>query len=100
MDYLGLTGKSFLAFGVANKKSVAWHVGKSVKECGASVAYVVRNAERRESVAKFLAVRVSDVVDGEHPEQKDGRRCVLSAKGRYVDGPPDIIDVSLESDQV
>src|SRR5258706_4123717 len=86
MDYLGLTGKSFLAFGVANKKSVAWHVGKSLKECGASVAYVVRNAERRESVAKLLAGSDIHVCDVEHPEQIERLREELAAKGTKFDG--------------
>jgi hypothetical protein len=29
MDYLAMADKSFLVIGDANKKRVAWHVGKS-----------------------------------------------------------------------
>ena len=30
MSFLGLTGKTYLVLGVANKKSVAWHVAKTL----------------------------------------------------------------------
>ena len=41
-DFLNLSGKSFLVFGVANKKSVAWHIAKALEEQGATVIYSVR----------------------------------------------------------
>ena len=31
MSFLGLEGKVFLVFGVANKRSVAWAVGRSLE---------------------------------------------------------------------
>ena len=80
MDYLALTGKSFLVFGVANKKSVAWHVGKSLSECGAKVTYVVRSPERKESVAKLLAGSDVLVCDVEHEEQIARLQDELAAK--------------------
>ena len=91
MDYLALSGKTFLVFGVANKKSVAWHVGKSLAECGAKVTYVVRSAERQESVAKLLAgsgrsdspVHVCDV---EQEVQIARLRDELAAKGARFHG--------------
>ena len=43
-DFLNLTGKKFLVFGVANKKSVAWHIAKSLEEQGATVIYRGREA--------------------------------------------------------
>ena len=36
-DFLNLSGKAFLVFGVANRKSVAWFVGRSLEEQGARV---------------------------------------------------------------
>ena len=36
-DFLGLAGKSILVFGVANKKSVAYHVARTVEEAGGKV---------------------------------------------------------------
>ena len=52
MSYLGLENKTFLVFGVANKKSVAHHVGKLLTEEGAEVVYVVRSQARKESLEK------------------------------------------------
>ena len=34
MSWLGLTGKTILVVGVANKKSVAYHVGQRLLEVG------------------------------------------------------------------
>lgn len=86
MDYLRLAGKSFLVFGVANKKSVAWHVGKSLAECGASVTYVVRSEERRHSVSKLLAGSEVLVCDVEHEDQIARLAGVLTAKGGKFHG--------------
>ena len=57
MDFLQLEGKTVVVFGVANKKSVAWHIGKTLEEVGAKVVYVVRSQARIESTAKLLAER-------------------------------------------
>jgi len=54
MDFLQLTGKSILIFGVANRKSVAWHISRVLEEAGAKCVYVVQNDELRKNVAKLL----------------------------------------------
>jgi enoyl-[acyl-carrier protein] reductase I len=54
MDFLDITGKTILVFGVANKKSVAFSVGEVLSETKAHVIYSVQSAERKESVAKIL----------------------------------------------
>lgn len=54
-DFLQLTGKTFLVAGVANKKSVAWFVAKSLEEQGATVVYTVRSEARKKSLATLLA---------------------------------------------
>ena len=36
MDFLQLAGKSVLVFGLANRKSVAWHIGQVLAAAGAS----------------------------------------------------------------
>ena len=54
LDFLQLAGKSFLVFGVANRKSVAYHISRTLEECGAQVIYVVRSAEQRDSVRKLV----------------------------------------------
>jgi enoyl-[acyl-carrier protein] reductase I len=86
MDFLGLTGRTLLVFGVANKKSVAWHVAKTLEEVGAKVVYVVRSEERRESVAKLLAGREVHVCDVEFEEQIARLRDELTAKGHKFAG--------------
>ena len=42
-DFLQLSGKTYLVQGVANRKSVAWHVAKTLEEQGARVVYAVRS---------------------------------------------------------
>ena len=54
MDFLNIANKSFLVFGVANKKSVAFSVGEVLSEAEANVIYSVRSQARKERVAKIL----------------------------------------------
>ena len=54
MNFLELAGKSVLIFGVANRKSVAWHISRALCEAGATCVYVVQNEEVRGNVAKLL----------------------------------------------
>jgi enoyl-[acyl-carrier protein] reductase I len=58
MNFLALEGKTFLVFGVANRKSVAWAVARTLEEQGAQVVYCVRSEERRKSLDTLLAGRV------------------------------------------
>ena len=69
MDWLQLSGKTVLVFGVANRKSVAFHVGRTLTECGAEVVYVVRSPERKESLTKLLGEAPVYVCDVEHEDQ-------------------------------
>jgi len=56
-DFLQVAGKTFLVQGVANKKSVAWAVAKSLEEQGARVVYAVRSEARKKSLESLLADR-------------------------------------------
>jgi enoyl-[acyl-carrier protein] reductase I len=70
MNFLNLTGKTFVVFGVANRKSVAWHVARSLEEQGARVVYSVQTAARRQALESLLAgkpVFVCDVEDETAP---------------------------------
>ncbi|MEO7413091.1 MAG: SDR family oxidoreductase [Opitutaceae bacterium] len=65
-DFLQLAGKHFVVFGVANRKSVAWAIAKSLEEQGAKVIYSVRSEARKKSLETLLAgkpVFVCDVED-------------------------------------
>ncbi|MEX2175289.1 MAG: SDR family oxidoreductase [Pirellulaceae bacterium] len=86
MDFLGLTGKTVLVLGVANKKSVAWHVAKALEEVGAQVVYVVRSEERKQSLAKQLAQREVHVCDVEFEDQIAGLAADLAARGHQFAG--------------
>ncbi len=64
MSFLGLEGRTIVVFGVANKKSVAYHIGQVLESEGAAVVYVVRSKERLDSVGKLLPkaeIHVCDV---------------------------------------
>ena len=54
-DFLKVAGKSFVVFGVANRKSVAWHVAKTLEEQAATVIYSVRSEARKKSLETLLA---------------------------------------------
>ncbi|EKK02825.1 Enoyl-(acyl-carrier-protein) reductase [Rhodopirellula baltica SH28] len=69
MDFLGMSGKTFLVMGVANKKSVAFAIAKQIEQAGGEVIYAVRSEARRESLTKLLADRRLIVCDVE--QQKD-----------------------------
>lgn len=58
MSFLNLKGKRFLITGLANRRSVAWHVAKTLIEEGAEPIFTVHTAERREKVKKLI---------GDHP---------------------------------
>lgn len=55
--------------GVANRKSVAWAITKSLEAEGAEVIHSVRSAERLESLQKLLGSRKAYLCDVEYPEQ-------------------------------
>jgi enoyl-[acyl-carrier protein] reductase I len=86
MDFLKLEGKKIVVFGVANRTSVAWHVAKSLEDCGAHVVYVVRSEQRRESLAKLLANREVHVCDVEFEDQIQSLRLAISEAHPQIDG--------------
>ena len=65
-DFLQLSGKSILVFGVANKKSVAWHIAKTLEEQGANVIYSVRSEARKKSLETLLTGKPVCICDVEH----------------------------------
>ena len=64
-DFLQLSGKNILVVGVANRKSVAWHVAQSLEEQGARVLYSVRSEARRKSLETLLAGKPVFICDVE-----------------------------------
>jgi enoyl-[acyl-carrier protein] reductase I len=54
MDFLDVAGKKYVVFGVANRKSVAYHIARVLEEAQATVIHVVRNDEIRGRVARLF----------------------------------------------
>ncbi len=69
MDFLQLEGKRILLFGVANRKSVAWHIAKTLTEVGAECVYVVQNEAVREAQTRLLGQADVHVCDVEKPDE-------------------------------
>ena len=86
MDFLKLSGKTIVVFGVANKKSVAWHIGKTLEEAGAKVVYVVRSPQRLETVAKLMAEREVHVCDVEFEDQITAVVSAIKERHLAIDG--------------
>ncbi len=69
MSFLGLSGKTYLVLGVANKKSVAWHVAKTLEAEGAKVVYSVRSQARLDSLKGLLDGKPTYLCDLEREEE-------------------------------
>ena len=50
MSFLQIAQKRFLVFGVANKKSIAFHIGRMLREEGAEAVFAVRDEKTAEQV--------------------------------------------------
>ena len=81
MDFLELAGKRILLFGVANRKSVAYAIGRVLSEVGAECVYVVRDESVRQNVAKLLSGAAVFTCDVEHEEEI--ARLVEEISSRY-----------------
>lgn len=86
MDFLQLTDKTFLVTGVANRKSVAYHIGQLLEQAGATVIYSVRNSERKQQAAKLLAEREVHICDVEDEQQINALRDAVAANHGQLHG--------------
>jgi len=86
VNWLKLQDRTVIVTGVANKKSVAWHVGRELEECGARVVYVVRSPERLQQVAKLMGDREVYVCDVEHQDLIDRLREDLAGNHDRIHG--------------
>ncbi len=86
MSFLQLEDKTVLIFGVANKKSVAWHISRTLVEAGAKCVYVVQHEAAAATVAKLVGDADIFVCDVEREEQIAKLRDELSAKNYKFHG--------------
>ena len=86
MDYLQLADKTILILGLANRKSVAYHIGRLLAEAGAKCVYVVQNEQIRGAVAGLVGEAETFVCDVEREEQIVRLRDDLSRRGGRFDG--------------
>lgn len=86
-DFLQLAGKTVLVTGVANRKSVAWHVAQMLVEADCRVLYSVRSEERRTQVAKLVGSDEDILVcDVEHQGQIDHLANEVAKRTDRLDG--------------
>ena len=85
-DWLGLSGKTVLVLGLANRKSVAWHAGKRLEEAGARVIHSVHTEKRRADVLKLLPGADVRVCDVEKQAEIDRLAADLARDGVRLDG--------------
>jgi len=86
MSFLDLKDKNILVLGVANKKSVAWHIAKSLEEEGANVIFSVRSEDRKKSLDKLLTGKPVYICDVEKPEDIENLKTNISKKYNTLHG--------------
>ena len=86
MSFLNLKDKNILVIGVANKKSVAWHIAKILEEEGANVIFSVRSADRKKSLDKLLAEKPVYICDVEKPEDIENLKNSIEKKYKTLHG--------------
>ena len=86
MDFLQLAGKRIVVFGVANRKSVAYHVGRVLTGAGAECVYVVQSDEIRRTASALLGDAEVYVCDVEHEDQIARLRDEIAARHARLDG--------------
>ena len=68
MGFLDIEGKTFVVFGMANRKSVACAIAKTLKEEGAEIIHVVRSEQRVEAARKLFPDSKVFICDVENEE--------------------------------
>jgi enoyl-[acyl-carrier protein] reductase I len=85
-DFLQLAGRSIAVFGVANRKSVAWHIAQVLRAADANVVYVVRTPERQAHVKQLADSDDVYICDVEHEDQIERVRDEIAARHPMLHG--------------
>lgn len=91
MDFLEIKDKTFVVFGLANKKSVATAIAQVLDEAGAQVIHVVRTEQRAETALKIFPgtqVFLCDVEDEQNiiRVRKEIGKAVKEEEGGRIHG--------------
>ena len=86
MSFLALENKTFAVFGLSNRKSVAWSIGRTLENEGAKVIYVAHCAERIASLEKLLEGRPILACDVENEAEIKATCAEIGAKFGPIDG--------------
>ena len=86
LDFLQLSGKRYLIFGVANKKSVAFFVAKMLREEGAECVFVVQNDAILEKASKLFPGAAFFTCDVEKEEEIVQLRREIGDRYQSFDG--------------
>jgi enoyl-[acyl-carrier protein] reductase I len=86
MSFLNLEEKIFLITGVANKKSVAAHVARSLIENGASIIFTAQNEKNLVQVSKLFPDAKAIIVDVEDKNDLDNLKEILIEENITLDG--------------
>jgi enoyl-[acyl-carrier protein] reductase I len=85
---IDLNGRTIVVAGVANKKSVGWHVGRRAQEAGADVVWIAHTPERAAELVARGSCAAGDVLacDVAREDEVERLRAVLGARAPRIDG--------------
>ena len=86
MNFLNFENKNILVTGVANKKSVAWFIAKTLEQEGANVIYSVRSEERKKSLEILLRDKTVFVCDVEKEEEIERLKIQVAEHHKVLHG--------------
>ena len=86
MNFLNFENKNILVTGVANKKSVAWFIAKTLEEEGANVIYSVRSEDRKKSLEILLRDKTVFVCDVEKEEEIERLKIQVAEHHKVLHG--------------
>ncbi len=86
MSFLDLAGKTFVVFGVANKRSVAYRIAHLLEEEGATVVYSVKSEDLRNSLRSLLVGREVYVCDVEQQDRIAALAATVRKKHQTING--------------
>jgi enoyl-[acyl-carrier protein] reductase I len=86
MSFLGLAGRHVLVCGLANRKSVAAAIGRTLTAEGAHVLYTVHRESRRSEVSRWLPEADTLLYDAEAPAGAETLAAAIAARGITLHG--------------